>query len=563
VALGLLVLAPLAGATLAALVVPHQATAQGDALTEASGPAWTDARLGSDEPRTAALSPADRLRQQAEAEVLRLTRLLRDVREEQAGARATSHPSWEAALSALIAGRAGHATVSGAVRRAEAEPHPEHLAAWTRDAQAAADHVRRGHALLAVARRQAGQPSPGREGMTMATPVLTGPVDPLDPAVPAAPSAIASTARSVDAVAMVPEPSVPFPARPNTLEATAQNGAGLVGPLMDRPSVMVTGPLALPPPGVAPFHRGGPADWEPALTPLARPLTDPAVVVNPAFAGPMPAYDALRPVMGTTAPATAVAHGGPGQRDSVSLRSSPTGPDSPPPNAAPVSAPVPMPLASSGPQAPPVPRVLAPTPPASRPSIPLRETRVARAEPPGAPPPTAGVSAPVPLGTRGHATRPVPFAVSPDAPAAGPDAPPDRQFADIAAQVAVEHDKAARILQLVGPVRADLTRRMEALPSGDERRAALGAVMETVNQAETSLRVAVDQYGALRRQLDWALSMLESGRATGSQWSPRDASRQAIAASVQARQGVTGLKLAMGQFEQVMGLGSGGMRIGE
>ncbi len=566
-ALGLLMLAPLAGATLAALVVPHQATAQGETMTEARPSAWTDAQHDPDGPRAAASAPVDRLRQHAQAEVLRLTRLLRDVRAEQADARPASHPTWEAALSALIAGRAGHATVSAALRRAGSQARPEHLAALARDTRAAADDVRRGHALLAAARRQTGWPSAGRDSPAGTAPVLTGPVNPLDPAVPATARAIASPSRPVrqapDTVAMAAEPAGPSPAA----TSSALDGAGLVGPLMDRPSVMMTGPLALPPAGVDPFRRGGPADWEPALTPLARPPADPSVFVNPAFAGPMPAYESLLPVMDPAAQVAAVPR--PHARATTA-----TAPNTPHPSATPITptvvrqppaaTPLPAPLGSSTLRAIPAPQTRAPTPPpATRPVAPTREIPVSRVEPPGAPPPAAAVTDPAPLGERGHASRPIPFEVRPDATTAGPDAPPERQFASIAAQVAVEREKAAQILQRVGPVRTDLTRRIDALSAADDRRAALGQVMETVNAAEGSLRTAIEQYDALNRQLDWALSIVESGRASGSQWSPRDASRQAIAASVQARQGVTGLKLAMGQFERVMGLGPGGERIGE
>lgn len=551
-ALGLLVLAPLAGATLAALVIPHQATAQGETVAEARNPAGTDARQDPDGPQAAAPSPTDRLRQHTEAEVLRLTRLLRDARAEQADAHAASQPTWKAALSALIAGRAGHATVSAALRRADAQAHPARLAALTRDARAAADDVRRGHALLAAARRQAGWPSTGRNAPTGTAPVLTGPVNPLDPAVPITARAIASPAHPVrqapDTVAMATEPA----GQPPAAALSAPDGAGLVGPLMDRPSVMMTGPLALPPAGVGPFRRGGPADWEPALTPLARPPTDPSIFVNPAFAGPMPAYESLLPAMGPAAQVAVAPRPLP--------RATVTAPDTPPVvRQPPAATSLPASLGSSTSQAIAPPRTRVPTPPpAIRPAAPAREIHASRVEPPDAPPPAAAVTDPTPLGARAQPSRPVPFEVRPDTATAGPDAPPERQFASIAAQVTVEREKAARILHRVGPVRTDLTRRIDALPVTDDRRAELGRVMETVNAAEADLRAAIEQYDALSRQLDWALSILEGGRVSGSQWSPRDASRQAIAASVQARQGVTGLKLAMGRFERVMGLGPGG-----
>ncbi|MBB4265747.1 hypothetical protein [Roseospira visakhapatnamensis] len=569
-ALGLLLLAPLAGAALAALTVPHTATAQGEAVAPPRPSAGLDTQAAV-APIARADSPAITLRQDTEAEVLRLTRLLRDVRRERANTGAAGHAAWDDALSALIAGRAGHATVSGALRRTDTPPPPERLAALGREARAAAAEVRRGHALLAVARRQSGLPSAGRGRIAAATPVLTGPVNPLDPAVPMIPRSAGTPpprATAHPAPPRVADPAAPVaPAVPVPSRDIAER-MGLVGPMMDRPSTMITGPLALPPRGVAPFQRGGPADWQPALSPLARPRSDPAVRVNPAFAGPMPAYEALEPAMGQPSatapprprPAVVVSAPSPASALAPSLAQA-----TPRPVSLAARHTTPNPVVTREP--PPAVAIAAPAPSPGRapvrPSAPPRDTPVSRIEPPRAPTPATVTADPPQLADRGRATRPVPFDVRPRDPAGDRATAPSGQFAAIAAQVAVEREKAARILGRIGPVRADLTRRSGTLPADDPRRADLREVLETVDKAEANLRAALGQYDGLRRQLDWAISMLEKGQETGSQWSPRDASRQAIAASVQARQGVTGLKLAMGQFEQVMGLRSGGVRVSE
>lgn len=102
-------------------------------------------------------------------------------------------------------------------------------------------------------------------------------------------------------------------------------------------------------------------------------------------------------------------------------------------------------------------------------------------------------------------------------------------------------------------MRADLDRRMGALPGSDPRREGMAAVRAIINDAEVDLKAAVTEYGALEKQLDF---VIDSGAAAGSQWTPRDAARQAVAATHHANAGVNGLKQAMARFEQVMTQGA-------
>jgi len=587
-----LVMAPLAGAALATLVPPHQATAQGQGINQATQTfqaAESTSEVAQRAPFTAPApsppvlstpspSPAEVLRRRAQAEVLRLTRLLRDVRLQQDAADPGTRPLWEAALSALIAGRAGHATVTGALHDAKAPLSPDRLGDLRRDLETAADDVRRGHALLAIARRHSGLPSTGvRPGTARSVPVLTGRIDPLDPFVPQV------MTRSVTAIR---QPTVP-PHTPTrltdrslapptrvtsnedltTLDLTDRStpdprivqSMGLVGSLMDRPSTLVTGPLALPTGDRDPFRVGGPADWEPALTPRTRPPTDPSVMVNPAFSGPPPTVSQPVPSAGREIAARAQ---DPRTTPRVWTRS-PARPEASPTTT---HAEPPLLPAVEGP-ATSAPVVSTPTPvppPADRPTPPPRAPQMASGvTPANAPPPRATLSDPSPLADRGHASQPIPFQVQPATTGTGPDAPLARQFADIAAQVAVERARTAEILKRVGPVQADLTRRINDLRPGDDRLSRLLEVVGHINTSEADIQGAIAQYDALTRQLEWAQSLLTKGGQSGSQWSPRDASRQAIAASVQARQGVTGLKLALARFEEIMGLTGGGLRIRE
>jgi hypothetical protein len=163
------------------------------------------------------------------------------------------------------------------------------------------------------------------------------------------------------------------------------------------------------------------------------------------------------------------------------------------------------------------------------------------------PPPPVAEPAPLPDGPRPARTRP--FEPSEGEPGDTDSLSPREQFSRIAAQVEAQQAKARDILGQVDPVRADLSRRMEALPPDDPRRAGMVEVRDIITTAERSLQDAVAKYDALTRQLTFVLG--PDGGA-GSQWTPRDAARQAIAASTEANKGVNGLKLAMARFEAVM-----------
>jgi len=123
------------------------------------------------------------------------------------------------------------------------------------------------------------------------------------------------------------------------------------------------------------------------------------------------------------------------------------------------------------------------------------------------------------------------------------------EFARIARTVAAQHQKARKILDQIDPVRADLLKRIKALPAGDSRRTGLEEVRGIIDGAEAKLTAAVQQYQALSRQLEF---VLDGTTPASAGWTPRDAVRQAIAASAKADQGVGGLRRAMTQFEDVL-----------
>jgi hypothetical protein len=317
---------------------------------------------------------------------------------------------------------------------------------------------------------------------------------------------------------------------------TVATGDTLGRTLPTPPTVEMTGPAALPPPGTPPFHRGGAADWSPALNPLARPPGDPSVIVHPEFAGPTRSETLPPPVQ---------------SRAYASDTTRRTRPLEMPPPAEP---------ALQGPDAmpdPPVPDIAAPTAPsvarvpqAAVPPPPV-EPDTGPATAPVAPPPQAPIRQATP--PQPAATGPIqPFTLDREAPGGNAAPKPDdtrAQFAEIAGQVSAHYDKTRDLLGQIDPVRADLTQRMESLPPGDPRRAGMEEVRTIIDTAESDLKAAETKYGALSEQLRIVLDLAPGSPVT---WTPRDAARQAIAASTKANQGVNGLKQAMARFEEVM-----------
>ncbi|MBB4287027.1 hypothetical protein [Roseospira goensis] len=471
---------------------------------------------------------------------------------------------------------------------------------------------------------------------------------------PADPTPGAPTGGGLGALDAPPPPSAPAPAAA-LAAAPAERDAvsdSLGRTLPSPPPVQATGPAALPPAGSGPFRRGGPADWAPAVNPLARPPGDPSVTVHPDYAGPMPAYRAITPAMGqpeiSTPPAPPTpaaplgappgaatvspdAQGGPLRTPGAgasfqpgalppaqarayaagllprtrSLELPPPGAPLPRPMGAPAPVSAPQPSVPPWPEAPgaatapdpavppwpgsstadPAPQAAPVATSAPEPAVPPWPGRPnatgatgiaggpdtgdssrdsnrepAQREPAqresvaAAPPPPAPVAEPAPLPEGPRPARVRPFESSDEGAGAPADPAPREQFSRIAAQVEAQHAKAKDILGQVDPVRADLVRRMEALPSDDPRRPGLAEVRDIITTAEGSLKDAVAKYEALSRQLSFVLGS-DGG---GSGWTPEDAARQAIAASTQANKGVNGLKLAMARFEEVMTQGPGG-----
>ncbi|KAA5605132.1 hypothetical protein F1188_12690 [Roseospira marina] len=383
------------------------------------------------------------------------------------------------------------------------------------------------------------RPASVRAATATATAMVSARPNALDPLPP-----VARRGTAVDRTAPVPAPVPPGTVSMGNAEGrgpVTSNGLvdNLGRTLPSPPSVLVTGVAALPPAGTGPFRAGGPADWSPATVPVPRPRGDPAVSVHPDYAGPIgEAKAGMGAEMGAESATAAGAV-------------PPTRP--PGSDADTAAAPAAAPSASaSAPASAGAPARLPPAPvPSARPAPPAR-TVVAVAVPPS-PPPAADSS------RREETLRPAelqPFDVGrPDGAAPGDGASPRDEFARIARTVAAQHDKARQILDQVDPVRADLLRRLEALPDSDVRREGLREVRAIIESAETSLTAAVQKYGALARQLDF---VLEDGAPTDIGWTPRDAVRQAIAASADADRGVAGLRLSMARFQAVLQRGTDG-----
>jgi hypothetical protein len=298
----------------------------------------------------------------------------------------------------------------------------------------------------------------------------------------------------------------------------------------------MTGPAALPLPGEPPFHRGGAADWNPTLNPRARPPGDPSVIVNPEFAGPARPETLPPPIQHREYASDTPRRTRPLEMPPPSeptLRGADSMPDPPVPNIA-------------APKAPSVARV----PQAAVPPPPV-EPDTGPAAAPTAPPPQAPIRRPTP--PQPATTGPVqPFSLDHEAHGGNAAPKPDEtraQFAEIAEQIAAHHTKTKELLGQIDPVRADLARRMEALAPGDPRRSGMEEVRTIIDTAETDLKAAETKFGALSEQLRVVLD-LDPGSPVA--WTPRDAARQAIAASTKANQGVNGLKQAMARFEEVM-----------
>ena len=382
------------------------------------------------------------------------------------------------------------------------------------------------------------QPGPPPDDPSAPTRTTTNALRTLDPLPATGP--VTQTARLT---ATTPAPDAPH-------GSTLVDNLGRTLP--SPPAVEMTGTAALPPEGQPPFERGGPADWRPALNPLARPPGDPSVVVHPDFAGPA-VPDALPAAASTRAYAdTAPARTRPlelAPPGDAPPETDTTPPEEPKPRAA-APPPEPTPTNTATPPAPSRP------PPADRDDPPPPPPTIAETETTAAPPPPPAVAAPAPLPRRTETAGVQPFALGPadSAPPAESRAPDARaQFADIAVQVAAHHTKAKEILGQIDPVRSDLTRRMEALAPDDPRRAGMAEVRDIITTAESSLRAAVTRFGALSEQLRVVLAQ---DPAPAVDWTPRDAARQAIAASTKANQGVNGLKQAMARFEAVMTQGT-------
>jgi len=600
---------PFAGTALAAWVVPEPSVPESSAsaafpadsiqdptstaTAPVSGVTLARAEVSDQE----AAQRAQALLMQAQDEVVRLTGVLNEARRERARAPEEARPVWDAAIAALSDARARRAMIVRDLIDGQAVMDGAKVTVLERDALAAMATTRKGQDLLIAAQGRGVAPPPTAMSAPQQSMVeaVRRPEMPV-PALPSVPASLPNPARPPapaaapvflpdperpPALAVVPAPEPepepePEPARPPVLaavpaplpdperppapasasapvSASAPASAALnrllnaLDPLPPRPQVLVaadepvdtlgrtlpspppveiTGVAALPIPGAAegPFRRGGPADWEPSAVLVAPPRDTVRVSVNPNFAGRAAGGTAVPQPFG---PALALGSPAPAQA---------------PPQGAEVVAAA---GAGAGVATPARPM----TPPSAPPSM-VRPDPVPAVASPATPPPRPSVTDPAPATEAPRAAGVRPFDVAPQGGAGGAlDSGSQAEFARIARTVAAQHQKARNILDQIGPVRADLLKRIKALPAGDGRRAGLEEVRGLIDGAETKLTAAVQQYQALSRQLE---VVLDGTTPASTAWTPRDAVRQAIAASADADQGVGGLRRAMTQFEDVL-----------